>query len=491
MSNPALYKHQTDAIRFSDDNRGCCALFHDPGLGKTRTCLEAFRSRRTIKPNLKLLVVCPLSLVNSAWGEDIKRFTDFSYVPFKDLGESVPDIVVVNYEALISKRNLPKIERLILKHDFMCVLDESSRLKNHKSVTTKTLLGMAQSFEHRIIASGTPMPNSELELWGQINFVNPFMLNKSFYAFRNTHFHLERNGQVMHLRGRFVTRDEMREILSSGWRYLITPGERSRLMDMIKPFTHWVKKEEALDLPEKIDEIREVTLSAKEQNAYDEMEKYLVTEIEGTEIAVQVALAKLMKLRQVTSGFLYSETHEAVEIGRSSKLKELEEILEELGHQQVIIWVQFHHEVRAVQKLIADKFALSKTVTLYSETKDKDDSIRRFQSGEAQYLIAHPKSAGHGLTFVNASVMVFLSLDYSYETHTQARDRIHRIGQSKSCLYIYIVAKNSIDEELLLVLQKKRTLQEAVYALVRDRAKAKGHSIHKKAVPGRVDLQGG
>jgi SNF2 family DNA or RNA helicase len=477
MSSSALYQHQKDAVRFATENDGSCALFHDPGLGKTRTCLEIFKHFRSTNPDLRLLVVCPLSLVNSAWGGDIKRFTDFSYSPFKDLGQSVPDIVVVNYEALISKRNFPKIEALTLTHDFMCVLDESSRLKNHKSITTKTLLELRESFEYRIVASGTPMPNSESELWGQINFIKPSVLHKSFYGFRNTYFHLERNGEEMHLRGRFVTRNEMREILSSGWRYAISSEKRYRLMEEIKPFTHWVKKEEALDLPEKIDEIREVTLSPKERDAYDEMEEYLVTEIDGTEIAVQAALAKIMKLRQVTSGFLYSETHEAVEIGRSSKLKELEEILEELGNQPVIIWVQFHHEVRAVQKLIADKYGASKAVTLYSETKDRDDSIRQFQSGQAQYLIAHPKSAGHGLTFVNASVMVFLSLDYSYETHTQARDRIHRIGQNKSCLYIYIVAKNSIDEALLLVLQKKRTLQEAVYAIVRDKSKKKSHRV--------------
>ena len=477
MSNPALYQHQRDAVKFAVQSKGKCAIFHDPGLGKTRTALEIFKHFRTTHPGLKLLVICPLSLVHAAWGEDIERFTEFSYAAFKDLGSLIPDVVVINYEALISKRNFPQLQKLISDYEFMCVLDESSRLKNHKSVTTKTLLNLVDAFEYRMIASGTPMPNSELELWGQINFIQPFMLHKSFYAFRNSHFHLERNGQVMHLRGRFITRDEMREILSSGWRYVISSDQRRQLMDRIKPFTHWVKKEEALDLPEKVEEAREIVLSQKEQKAYDEMEEFLITEIEGTEIAVQAALAKLMKLRQATAGFFYSETGESVEIGRATKLKELEDILDELGPQPVIIWIQFHHEVRAVQKLITDKYGAGKAVTLYSETKDKEDSISKFQSGQAQYLIAHPKSAGHGLTFTNCSTMVFLSLDYSYETHTQARDRIHRIGQNKSCLYIYIVAKNTIDEELLMVLQKKRTLQEAVYAIVRDKSKKKSHRV--------------
>jgi SNF2 family DNA or RNA helicase len=370
----------------------------------------------------------------------------------------------------------------------MCVLDESSRLKNNKSITTKTLLNLAEYFKYRIIASGTPMPNSELELWGQVNFIQPWALLQSFYAFRNTYFHLERNGRVMHMNGQYLSRDEMRKYLSTGWKYTITPESRYQLMSVIKPFAHWVKKQDALDLPEKIDQIREVILNAKEQKAYDEMEEYLITEIEGTEITAQVALAKLMKLRQATAGFFYSSTGEVAEIGTATKLKELEEILEELGHQPVIIWVQFHHEVRVIEKLIAEKYGADQVATLYAETKDKDDSINRFKNSQVRYLIAHPKSAGHGLTFINCSAMVFYSLDYSYETHIQARDRIHRIGQHKSCLYIYIVAQGTIDEELLKVLNRKQSLQEAVYALVRDKAKKQGHSVRKKALPGSMDV---
>ncbi len=97
----SLYRHQKEAVEFAIRNRGCCALFHDPGLGKTRTGLEVFRYYRGKHPGLRLLVVCPLSLVNSAWGVDIKKFTDFTYAPFKEIKGEVPDIVVINYECLI------------------------------------------------------------------------------------------------------------------------------------------------------------------------------------------------------------------------------------------------------------------------------------------------------------------------------------------------------------------------------------------------------
>lgn len=471
----SLFKHQKDAVDFAVRNNGCCALYHDPGLGKTRTCLEIFKRYRQVNPALRLLVVCPLSLVNSAWGEDIKKFTEFSSMPLKEIKNEKPDIIIVNYEALISKKYLPKIMSMVFGNSFMCVLDESSRLKNNKSVTTKTVLEIAEYFRYRVVASGTPMPNSEAELWGQIRFVNPDILHKSFYAFRNTYFHLERFGERRYLSGQFVSKHEMREILSQGWKYTITAENRRRLMEEVSPVTHWVKKHEALDLPEKIDEVREVELSSKEEAAYEEMRDFLITEIEGTEITAQVALAKLMKLRQATSGFFYSDKGEAVAIDHPTKLKELEEILEELGNQQVIIWVQFHEEVRAIEKMITEKYGSEQVTTLYSDTKDRDDSISRFKNGSVRYLIAHPRSAAHGLTFVGCKTMVFYSLDYSYEAHAQARDRIHRIGQRNSCLYIYIVARETIDEELVKVLQKKQGLQDAVYAIVRNKTKKSGH----------------
>lgn len=159
----SLYRHQKEAVEFAIENNGCSALFHDPGLGKTRTGLEVFSYFKKRTPDLRLLVVCPLSLINSAWGEDIKRFTSFSWSSFKGLKKlkTLPDIIVINYEALISRKNLPTIEQLVYRLPFMCILDESSRLKNNKSITTKTLLNLADNFRHRVVASGTPMPNSE------------------------------------------------------------------------------------------------------------------------------------------------------------------------------------------------------------------------------------------------------------------------------------------------------------------------------------------
>jgi len=459
----SLFTHQRDAVQFAIANNGRCAIFHSPGLGKTRTCLEIYKYHRALEPKLKLLVVCPLSLINSAWGVDIHKFTNFTYVSFKEIKGDLPDIIVINYEALISHRNLPEIHTLIRSYNFMCVIDESARLKNNKSITTKTLLNLSKFFKYRLIASGCPAPNSELELWGQMNFVNPGILHNSFYAFRNIFFHLERNGQPFIINGQFVTRQMMRDILSKGFRYCISTQNKKRLMNKISPITHWAKKEDVLDLPDKVDQIREVKFSSTERKAYMDMKRHLIVDIKGRQITAQVMLAKIMKLRTATSGFMYDKNNKAIVFG-DSKIKELESTLEELGSQQVIIWAHFIYEVEKIKKMFGNKASV-----LYSKTQNKDASINAFKYGKVQYLIANPQSCAHGLTFINCSTQIFFSLSYSYEQYMQAKDRIHRIGQTKSCLYIHLICQESIDEELLKVLVKKANIQDLIERIINGR----------------------
>ncbi len=460
------YQHQLQGIDFAVKNNGNCALLWAPGTGKTFTSIAIYKELRAATPSLRLLVVCPLSLVRATWMADTERFTTYTAAPYRDIkpGEA-PDVVIINYESLISKRVLPGVVAMLRSGPWMCVLDESSRLKSNKSLTTKTLLQLAPLFRHRMILSGTPMPNSELELWAQLRFVRPDSVDKSFYQFRNAYFTLTRNGQTMPTQGGFMTRSMMSEIMRKGWKYTISQEAREKLMTTIKPYTFWMRKEDALDLPEQVDQVREVTLSGPERDAYETMKRHLVVELAGQEIAAPVMLAKIMKLRQLTSGFAYNCDGAALPVGES-KLRELEDTIEQAGDQPVLIFAEFHHEIEQVRAMLAKRYGDDSVATLYVGTDDRDDSIVRFQSGRARYLVAHPKSAAHGLTFVNCSTTVFYALDYSWEMHEQARNRIHRIGQTKSCTYIYLIAKDTIDEQLLAVLSKKQSLQDAVHEII-------------------------
>lgn len=461
-----LFKHQKEGIEFALKNNGRCALYWDMGMGKSIAALKIYeRLRQSSAKDLRLLVIAPLSLLEAAWGDEIKPF-GFSYFNCHEEGFGLIDprawIVLVNYESLIQKKNLEAIVRHVRSDcEWMCVVDESSRMKNHSSKTARTLLAMRNLFKYRIVMSGTPAPNSELEYWAQMEFVRPGVLHESFFGFRNTFFHMQNKYTGKVQTGQFMTRYQAQEMFRTGWGYEITDARRSELMARIAPYCHRRRKEECLDLPDEMDEVRHVELGAKQAKAYGELRRALITEISGEHVVAAVALAKLMKLREIISGFALTSDGKALEIGESAKMKELEAIVDELGSAQAIIWCEFQWEIRQIQAFLGK---IGRTWSaLWSGADDKEEAIKSFKSGASQFLVAHPRSAAHGLTFVNASTEVFFSLSYSFEAYEQARARIHRIGQKNACTYIHLIAKDTVDEAIYKVLKRKGREQDILY----------------------------
>lgn len=478
--NIKLFKHQASGVDFLIKNKGCGALFWDMGLGKTTAALYAFvQIRKNINRKIRLLVFCPLSLVNAAWGSDIdKFFPDLKWVDCHRKGFPLGfDVYICNYEMLISKKNNLEIQKLISRQSdqdaqTMCVLDESSKIKNFKAETTKELLRLKKNFICRVVMSATPAPNDMSEYWTQMSFVDDSLLQNNFYAFRNTYFHLSRGNQKMIPNGSFISREQAREIFSKGWKYDITLQKREELIKRISPRCHYAKKEDCLDLPDQVDEIRLVEMGTNQKRIYKQMSRDAITEIENNDIVAQVALTKLMKLRQITSGFALTPEGEAINIEENPKLKELLEILEQAGDNQIIIWANFHHEIRTILNALGDK-----ATAIYGEVSNKDDAIEQFKTGQKQYLVAHPKSAAHGLTFVNCSIQVFFSLDYSWEGYYQAKGRIHRYGQVNKCTYIHLLCNESIDEQIYKVLLNKNSAVELVRLFLDERKESKNKHL--------------
>ena len=228
-----LFKHQKEAVDFVIKNKGNAALWHDMGLGKTVTALQSFKQiRDNHVKGIKLIVFCPLSLIKSAWGEDIDNFFGFKWVNCHKKGFPEGfDVYICNYEMLLSKRNNELIQSLASKNTLMCVLDESSKIKNFKSKTAKELLRIKDKFICRVVMSATPAPNVMSEYWSQISFLGRSIFHDSFYAFRNHYFHLARGSQKMIPNGSFISREMAREIFSKGWKYEITEQKRKELKE--------------------------------------------------------------------------------------------------------------------------------------------------------------------------------------------------------------------------------------------------------------------
>ena len=162
-----LYEHQTSAISFLADNSYCGGLIHDMGIGKTVSALTAFKASGADK----LIVVCPKILIENAWGDDyIKVDPEWNFCNgHKEINEE-SDIIAINFESFWRKKSYMQILEISKAFNCMIVIDESAKMKNHKSKITKSLLSISPRFKHRIILSAIPTPNSLLEWWGQINF---------------------------------------------------------------------------------------------------------------------------------------------------------------------------------------------------------------------------------------------------------------------------------------------------------------------------------
>lgn len=442
------------------------AIWHECGCGKTVTAIKVIDELRSrnIGP---ALVVCPLSIIDAAWLSDIEKYAKhlsaislYSKKPSertRKLNES-HDIYIVNYEQF--KIMFDEIDR---KGFQVIVLDESSKIKNIKSQITQAALAFAgmtarsrskkkyitlHTIPFRYCLSGTPAPNSELEYWAQAKFITGkgnTVFNDNYYAFRGKYFHaipIGGNGLIKI--------------------YKCRKSLRGELLGNLDKISHVVRKADALDLPEQVCEAREVELSGGERSAYESLKNDLVLRLKDSLVLAATSLAEIMKLRQLTSGFVYVDQDKAETTGHA-KLRELQGLLDEIGDSQAIIWTNFHHEVNMIKAVLKDKAV---AVTGQDGNEDRDRSVKLFTDNSVQYLISNPACLGHGMTFANCHYAIYFSLSYSHELHDQSMNRIHRIGQNKKCTYFYLIAKNTIDETILSALQSKQKIAgDAMYYL--------------------------
>jgi len=468
-----LYQHQIDAI--GKARLGNLAIYHEPGCGKTCTAIHIIR-HWIAKGCNRALVLAPLSILESAWVEDCNKFVPeldiinlWSRNPSQRKERLAEDhqIYVTNYDQF--KILFPEI----VKKEFdILVVDESAKLKNPNSEISKAILALSgircrgsrfvcnRPIPHRYTMSGTPAPNSYEEHWAQAKVITGpgnAVFSDNFYSFRGQYFYSIPLGPVCK---KWQFKTEMQK----------------EFMDKLSTIADVVRKEDAVDLPPQTHIVRKVYLSPGEQKAYDTLKKELVLRFGDQQILASNALTEIAKLRQLTSGFAYTDDS-FIQTGQS-KLDELKELLEEIGNQQVIIWANFRYEINLLLK------ELPSSAALWSQTDDRELVINDFKAGKFQYLIANPQSAAHGLTFTNCSYNVYLSMNYSYELMEQSINRTHRIGQTKAVTYYFILAAQTIDEVIYRAVQRKQVISNSVLNYLKSSKEqinnVKSRNIHSK-----------
>ena len=393
------------------------ALFMEQGCGKTLPTLYRLLELCKQRKIKNALIVAPKATMG-AWYRDMSLFEESDKMILENL------ITVINYDSVWRKgKGYDKQWDCI-------VLDESHKIKNRTSKRASFLLKLSLKAKYRYILTGTPIGNGQLEnIWAQYAFLKPKVV---------------RGRVASEIFGTYSQFEDRYCILNQWWepyKYLNV----DELQDIISQYCYRVTKAECLDLPEKLpDEVHDIEL--KESKLYKELHKH--STIEDMDILAENPLARMTKLRQICSGFLKddTETHEL----KCEKLNALEEFLDD-WEKKLVIFCEFKHSIKAVSSLL---YRLKiKHVILDGEQKDKQ-IWRKFQTDpKIQLIICQYQSGSMGIDLYAADTIIFYEPTLSSNILEQAKDRIHRIGQTSKCSYIHFIVKGSIETAIYKALK--------------------------------------
>ena len=453
------YEHQKDALK-KCWNKEAFAIFAEMGTGKTKIALDNACILYNKGKINRLLVIAPkgtymnwvdqeipthipdyIEMKVLAWKPsnsekykaELRKFREFDYKL---------KIFVMNVEALSTVKGL-KQAGLFLIGKSMMIVDESTTIKNPQAKRTKNILALAKESKYRRILTGSPVTQSPMDLWAQMDFLDPEILGQSsFYAFRTKY-------AVMITATAAGGTHKYQKIVK--FRNLKNLGEK------VSPHSYRILKKDCLDLPEKSFVKREVELSDEQKQAYAEMKVNATTMLKGQSATALNVLTQLIRLHQITCGHMKTDEGEIINL-KNSRLDELMQILGETTGK-VIIWANYVHDILNIEKAIKNEYGPTSYCTYYGATKseDRQKCIKKFQEPDnpVRFFIGNTQTGGYGITLTEASTVIYYSNNYDLEKRIQSEDRAHRIRQKKPVLYIDLVAKGTVDEKIIQSLRNK------------------------------------
>jgi SNF2 family DNA or RNA helicase len=429
------------------------AFYFAPGVGKTIMMLAAIVDAKANGFTGKVIVLAPKSILSSAWGGDAKHFPQLKTLVVwannaskrKALIAAGADVYITNPETF--KAHVADFYNAGVR---WLIVDESSKIKAHDTKITKICIDFARCCERVNLLSGTPAPNGPHEYISQLQCIDLGTFHTgSFYGVANHYF--------VPIKRTIGGKERI-----IGWRF--NKLRERDFMEKLHARSWALSRDECIDLPGEQDIVREVVLSPEEATAYISMVDELRLELAGEQYKINPQ-AKLMKLRQLTSGLIYLDG-ERHHIG-TAKLDALADLLDEIGSEQAVIWCEFKSEIEAITELLNSRGAKFGRVFGEVSLDQRTQNINQFQAGELQYLICHPAAAGHGITLTAAAIDIFFSLSFSYEQHEQARCRIYRKGQTRKVVHYYLLSVGTVDGMVRECLGGKRDASEVVLKYLR------------------------
>lgn len=477
---PPMWHHQEQAVQFIEEHDGKAMLYYGLGTGKTRCAIE-WCDRQEFH---RVLVLTPKAVIEH-WRDDAEQFSSrplriaalssgtmakkLKEVAWATASNHEPAFVIVNYESAAAKAMKPVL--LALGFDAL-VVDESSKMRAPFGKYSKWVgLKLAPLIPNRILLTGTPFPNSPLDIYGQMRILDPSIFGWSYARFRDQYA----------IRGGY----EGHEVI--GFQNLDSLKEKMRSV------TIHAASDAVLSLPDRIPPVRvSFELNADEREVYGKVEYEFEAEVLDGTITVSNALVKLLRLQQLTGGHAHIETDEGSvcrAVG-TSKQEALFSLLEESRGDEsrgdaspcnpslsdssprdpdgepagapAVVFFRFVAEMNAVRDE-AIRRGYSPRVL-----RGGVNELADWQSGGGDLMLVQIQSGSMGITLVRASVCIFYSLGFSLADYIQAEGRLHRPGQTRSVRYFHLVARGTVDSKVYAAIKRKEKIVESVLSGVRD-----------------------
>jgi SNF2 family DNA or RNA helicase len=423
--------------------RDRCFCFNEAGTGKTSSAIWAadyMMNKGLIK---RVLVICPLSIMYSAWQADIFKTAMHRTVAVAH-GDSSKRKKVISGEyefVIINFDGVATVEDEISKAGFdLIVIDEANAYKTVSTKRWKTLAKLITPTTRLWMMTGTPASQSPLDAFGLAKLVNPAGVPRFFGAWRD---------KVMHQITRF--------------KWVPKPTNKTDVYNALQPAIRF-EKADCLDLPDLVYQTREVPLTYQVDKYYRALKKEMLITAAGEQISAVNAAAMLSKLLQISGGAMYTDTKEVVEFDVSPRLNALMEVLDETQHK-VIVFVPYTHTIQLVGKFLNQQGVVNEVINGAVPARERSEIINRFQTQtNPRVLIIQPQAASHGVTLTAADTVVFWSPVMSVETYLQCIARIDRVGQKNSMTVVHLQGSEA-ERRIYHMLQGKVDMHESLVEL--------------------------
>lgn len=439
------HNYQQFATNFILEHPVSCLML-DMGLGKTIITLTALWQLTLDSFDVsRILVIAPKRVAADTWPKELSKWEHL-----KGLDASLVMGTQAEREAALRRQtflyiiNRENVSWLVENHpwDFdMVVIDELSSFKSNQAQRFKSMKKVRPLVSRIVGLTGTPAPNSLLDLWPEMYLMDMGQrLGRFIGGFRD----------------RFFTPDKRnREIIYS---YKPREGAEEAIYGLISDICISMKAVDYLDMPELIMNRVEVSMDSRERKIYDDFQRDMVVSLQGEELDAVNAAALSGKLTQMANGAVYGENRKVLHI-HDRKLDALEDLMEAANGKPLLVAYWYEHDLQRIK-------ARFKNARCIDTTQDIDD----WNAGKIPLALIHPASAGHGLNLQDGGyTIVWFGLTWSLELYQQLNARLWRQGQKHTVVIHHIVTKDTHDEDVLRALDDKDTRQSALIDAVRAR----------------------